>query len=330
MRFPQKICLVLSSIFLLTALGFSQSPTMKWDGFLQTTFIKTEKQYSGVFGLERLRLFARGEVSPSVAYQIHLDMLLAYKDKASDGDTPGAIRDAVIYLKPYEKYVVSVGKFKTPLGMEFAESGNKLDFVKRGLGYDMVFEWNTGIMLSGKKVAPGGLSFDLGVFNPGPKKANDSGNLEEGYDYTLAGRIKADPGKNLHAQVFAGYVSNSVSDTTKPMENILAFGGGVKFMLDEFQIKAEYFYRDDPDHPEVDGTNFYVDGIYRFLPNYQAVLRVDQLDVSKLEKARTDIIPGLNIFFNSEAIYQTQFKINYVMSNLKDMDAVQCMFQVSF
>jgi hypothetical protein len=330
MRFSRKIFTVLWSVFLLTGWVFAQSPTMKWDGFLQTTFIKAENQYSGVFGLERLRLFARGEVSPFVAYQLHLDMLINYKEKASDGDTPGTIRDAVIFLKPNEKYVVSVGKFKTPLGMEFANSGNKLDFIKRGLGYAMVFEWNAGIMLSGNKVAPGGLGFDLGVFNPGPKEATDTGNLQDGYDYTFAGRLKADPGKNLHAQVYAGYVSNSVGDTTKSMENILAFGGGVKFTLEQFQLKAEYFYRDDPDHPKVDGTNFYVDGLYRFMPNYQAVLRIDQLDVTGFDKVRTDIIPGLNIFFNAEAIYQTQFKINYVISNMADMDALQCMFQVCF
>ncbi len=318
--------IVYLSIFFVTSSIFGQKKTFTMHGFIQSTVTKQEKNDGFLFGFDRVRMVVKGQVNPIVGFKLQVDFNKQSADVDKDGDSPGIIKDAEIKFKVNQKFLVSVGKFKTPIGTEFNTSGAGLDFVKRGLGQALVFERNLGAMLRANKFGQMNMGFDLGIFNPGPNKANDIGSAGAGQDYSFAGRIHARPVKNIYAEAYFGSAMTSISG----QENVNIFGAGAKAQFDKLWIKGEFMSRGDGNSEAQDGSDFWLGVGYLLNGKFEPTFKYEKLDVAKDASDQTITVIGLNIFFNSQNQHQSKIQINFNNSDVTGKDAIQILCQVTF
>ncbi len=323
-----------------TVFGLQQPVTAQTVGtVLQVTSTRGEDGGAFKFGFDRIFVSVRSNINDYASYKVMVDFnkqFNKYRDGAAniadfvdpkDGETSTFLKDAFIAFKlpEYAQWGLSVGKFKTPAGMEFAAPAPKLDFVKRGLGQGLVFDRNPGLMVQGTDLSPWGLHVALGLFNAGPNKANGIGSSAEG-DYTVVSRIGADPSKQLHAQAYWGRAMTSIAGQSA----VQLMGIGSRFNVgSSIVIKGEYMLRDDPNNAAADGSNAYVQGTYQVRPRLQAALKWDALDVAKDEQDRTDLTIGLSLFSDAKKPQAAKVQINYVASDAKGKDAIQLLFQAA-
>ncbi len=321
--------------FLAAALGLfhtalaqeSKYPAVKLSGFTQVTAIRNENFDGFIFGLERVRIIAKGGLHPRVEYKLMVDFNNTGVEVDKDGDTPGIIKDAQLTLKLPQRLRLLVGKFKTLIGMEFNVPAYELDFIKRGFGHQtLVFERNVGAMLEAPKLTRLGLGLAAGAFNPGPNNANRIGSAQQG-DYTLAGRVSLDPVAGLHAQAYFG-----LAQTGRPDQSEVRIWGGA-FRLSprhKLAVKGEWLAREDANDVAVDGHTFYVQAGYRLASWVQPILKLERLDLAGDKLDRQDVTFGLNLFLNPENIHQAKIMLNYVRSDFPGRDAIQIQMQGAF
>ncbi len=330
-RLKQALIISCCGAFLvaLSSLSFAQADrkfSVKISGFTQATSILGEDNGAFKFGFDRVRIVAKGGLNQYVDYKLQVDFMKATAGIDKDGDTPAIIKDAEITFRAGKKLRFSVGKFKTPIGMEFNNSGKKLDFVKRGFGHQtFVFERNAGAMIHAKGLGEAGFGFAFGVFNAGPKNATNVGNAKDG-DYTLVGRVSLDPSKAFHVEGYWGSATTSI-DTQKA---VTVFGLGAIAKVQKFVFKGEFMKRNDAQNAKADGTTFYVQGGLRISPRVQPVIKYEKLDVTNDKRDRTDITLGVNFFLNPKNVHQSKIMLNYIISDAKGKDALQVMYQASF
>jgi len=297
------------------------------NGYMQNTMIKSEDGKAFTFGFDRVRIGAKGKLNDLTAYKFQIDVTNSADEFGPDGSTPGIITFAEIDYKVLKAMTLSVGKFKTPIGMEWNTAATQLDFVKRGLGQAFIFHFDAGAMLHANNLGKPGFGFAAGVFNAGPNKATEIGDPQEGQDYTLAGRVNINPGKTLYGELYFGRALTSVSG----QEDVQVFGGAVKSKLtSKLQVKAEYLTRDDVTHTGSDGTDYYVQAGYLVHPEFEPVFKYETLDVTDNSKDQANITLGLNIYLNPKVQKQSKIMINYVSSDLDGKDAFQMLYQVAF
>ncbi|HQU73356.1 MAG TPA: porin [Calditrichia bacterium] len=302
-------------------------PSIKFGGYTQMTMIKSETNKALVFGFERVRLGARGTLNDRMDYRLLVDFKNTDKDLDNDGDTPGIIKFAYLDLKPNDQLRLRVGKFKTPLGMEWNTPGSQLDIVKRGLAQSLIFHFDAGAMLYADKLGSQKFGFAAGAFNAGPNKANDVGDPAAGQDYTLAARVSLDPDKRVHLEAFGGSALTSVDS----QETVVVLGAGARFKVrDKLQLKAEYVNRDDAQNGGSDGTAYYGQAGYRVHPMLEPLLKYENLDVSDNNKDQANFTFGLNIFLNPAKQNESKIQFNYVLSDLDGGDAFQVLVQGAF
>ena len=294
-------------------------------GFARVSVGRLEDQEALVFSFEQVRLCATQRAREDLQVKIQADFLKSGTDK--DGDTPAIIKDAVVTYRPRPALALAVGKFKTPLGMEFAVSPVDLDLAKRGLGQTLLFERNVGAMLHSQKIGKHGLGYALGVFNCGPQNANAIGDPGQGQDYTLAARASADPGPQLHLEAYAGSALTSVSGQSR----VDLFGGGVKVqVLTGVWLKGEIMSRDDEGNAAADGTDFYVQGSWRNQSHFEPVAKYEIRDVRDPDSDQSDMTLGLNLFLDPARPRAARLQINVVLSDRDGEDALRTVFQGAF
>ncbi|KAA3618671.1 MAG: hypothetical protein DWQ05_06835 [Calditrichaeota bacterium] len=326
-RYLSPKYIIFATCFLILTTGvFGQKKSFAINGFIQTTAIKAENNDGFLFGFDRVRLASKGQLNPLVGFKLQVDFVKQNTDTDKDGDSPGIIKDAEIIFKANPQVAISVGKFKTPIGTEFNFSGSKLDFVKRGLGQALVFERNLGAMVRASKLGAMNLGFDVGVFNPGPNKANDIGSASEGQDYTFAGRVHASPVKNLTAEAYFGNATTSIAG----QENVGIFGAGVKTKFDKLRVNGEFMSRDDGNSTAQDGTDFWVSASYLLNGNFEPAVKYEKLDVTKDASDQAITVVGVNFYFNAKDHHQSKIQVNYQSSDMTGNDAIQVMFQAKF
>lgn len=306
---------------------------------LQVSSTRAEDSSAFRFGFDRIFVSVRSTVNDYASYKVMVDFnkqFNKWKDGPAnitdfvdpkDGETATFLKDAVITFKlpDYARWSLSVGKFKTPAGMEFAAPAPKLDFVKRGLGQGLVFDRNPGLMVQGTGLGSVGVGVAAGLFNAGPNKANGIGDPNEG-DYTLVGRLSADPNKRLHAQAYWARAMTSVAGQS-PVQLV---GLGTQFgVAPSIKLKGELMLRDDPNNPAADGSNAYVQATYQIKPRLQAGLKWDAFDVTNDAQDRTDLTVGLSLFADAEKPQAAKIQINYVASDAKGKDAILLLFQAA-
>ncbi len=306
---------------------------------LQVSSTRAEDGGAFTFGFDRVFVSVRSKVNDYASYKVMVDFnkqFNKWKDGQADiadfvdpkdGETATFLKDAVITFKlpDYARWSLSVGKFKTPAGMEFAAPAPKLDFVKRGLGQGLVFDRNPGLMVEGTGLSSVGIGVAAGLFNAGPNKANGIGSSAEG-DYTLVGRVSADPSKQLHAQAYWGRAMTSIANQSPVQLVGIGTQVGVGHSM---KLKGEYMLRDDPNNAAADGSNAYVQATYQIKPRLQAGLKWEMFDVTNKAQDRTDLTFGLSLFSDAKKPQAAKIQINYVASDAKGKDAIQLLFQAS-
>ncbi len=322
------VLLLFVFILSLSQITFSQDkPTLKWGGYTQTSIIKSEDNKAFVFGFERVRFGLSGALNEYMDYKLLIDVIDSPEGIGPDGDTPKLINYAMVTVKPYKKLRLSVGKMKTPIGMEWNTGAHSLDFVKRGYAQKFIFHFDTGAMLHMSGIGKYGFGFAAGVFNAGPSKAIDVGDPAVGNDYTLVGRVNVDPSKKLHAEAYWGSALTSVEG----QENVNVAGVGIQLTpVKKIELKGEYMTRDDFQADASDGVVYYAQAGYLLKPFLQPIVKYESNDLTDNSKDQSFVTVGFNIFLNPDVRKQSKIQFNYVMSDLDGADSVQFLFQGAF
>jgi hypothetical protein len=212
----KKRFLVIAIAAGLTTSAVAQAEVkVKWFGFAQITgqmldqnSIKNPSTDGAVFGADRVR-FGFKIKDGNVFGKLQADLNSTDKG-AKEGSLPQIIKDMAVGYKFSKAAKVTLGQFKTPVGMDFNTSGKKLDITKRGMEKKFVLERTAGIMLSGRKIA-GGFGYDIFYGNPsGRSAAIDTGSVgTTGADNTTAIRVMYDMGKMMHIEYATGTSGNS-------------------------------------------------------------------------------------------------------------------------
>jgi hypothetical protein len=279
------------------------------------------------FGMDRIRLITKAKLNSKMSFKLQVDFVKVAKDVDADGDSPGIIKDAVLGIKMLGGHQLFLGKQKTPAGYEFNFSGTKLDVVKRGFGHQtMIFERNMGMLLKTPKYGPMKIYAKAGLFNAGPKKANDTGDAAEGQDYTFSSAFYATPVKNLTTHLSYSSAGTSVDG----QEAVSLMGLAVDYKTDKFRGVVEQLTRDDADHSGSDGSTLYAMLGYKVKPGLEFVVRSESLDVEDDSKDRADIVGGVNLYFTPDKPWTSKVMLNYVSSDMDGKSGVQLMFQGVF
>jgi Phosphate-selective porin O and P len=325
-----KLTLFIASVMIISICLHTQvmaQPTIKVNGYTQATMIKDYDNKAFVFGFERVRLGAKGALNEVMDYKLLVDFMNTTKSVDNDGDSQGIIKYAMLTFKAYQNWNISVGKFKTPIGMEWNTPASKLDFIKRGLGQSLIFHFDTGIMVHSSNISESGFGLAAGVFNAGPNKANDVGNPAEGQDYTATGRISYEMDKMLYAEAFVGSALTSVDS----QKTVNVYGLAAKLnVIEKLQLKGEYLTRTDKQNAASDGADYYVQAGYLIHPMFEPIVKYESLDVTNSAKDQTNYTFGVNIFFNPEKHSESKIQFNYVSSDIKSKGGIQLLFQGAF
>lgn len=322
------IPLVLISTIIFSGTVFAQDkPSLKWNGYTQATMIKSENYKSFIFGFERVRIGLSGALNEKMDYKLLFDLIDTPDGIGPSGETPKIINYAMVTVKPYKALRLSVGKMKVPVGMEWNTAAHSLDFVKRGYAQKFIFHFDTGAMLHMSNIGKHGLGFAFGVFNAGPNKATNVGDPKNGNDYTLAGRVSADPVKSLHAELYWGSALTSVQD----QKDVTVAGAGIKwYPANTIELKGEYITRDDQQNIASDGAVYYCQAGYLLFPFAQPIIKYENDDISADSYDQTTITLGCNFFLNPNKRKESKIQINYVISDMEGQDSFQVLFQGAF
>jgi hypothetical protein len=223
---------------------------------------------------------------------------------------PDIIKDAIVGYKADDAAKVSLGMFKTPVGMDFNISGMKLDITKRGLEKPLVLERALGVMLSGRKIGPG-IGYDVGYFNPTERSSAVSDGAA-GEDQAYAARVLFDKDE-FHAEVSYGVSENAGGANT---EDYTVWDAALSYINAGLTLKGEYIAGSD-----IRGTNgrdqnvWYIHAGYLVTPMFEPVIRHYQGDddLSNTDLGNTFI--GLNTYLYPKKKHAARVQLNYVLAS---------------
>ncbi len=306
---------------LVAALPAQAEVKVKWFGFAQIT-AQQKSQNSNkdgalagtLFGADRVRFGFKMKDGPIFA-KLQVD---AAKAGTATGQTlPPFIKDAVAGYKLNNAVKISLGQFKTPLGMDFNTSGKKLDITVRGMEKKLVLERAAGGMISGRKIA-GGFGYDVFMGNNATRgKASPTG-AAAGNGNSYVGRVMYDMGRMMHVEAAYG-IDEGDGRTNPGQKNYDVYDLAMRVHMGANTVKAEY----------INGSN--VKGVtnndekvwyvhYGFMLNrhLELVGRYYKADQSGSRSANlTNLFLGANVFLgNSKTNGRVQ--INYVIASGDD------------
>lgn len=330
---------LLLSLACVSSAAAADLSDIKLGGVIQVRAIKGADDEGFVFGFERVRVVAKGKLSEIVDVKLQAELNREAVEKDKDGETSNLIKDAVIGLHLPQGWKLQAGKFKTPIGMEFNQSGPTLEIVKRGFAVGaVIFDRNVGAMLSSPALTPFELRLDGGVFNYGPAAATNVGNPKEGRDYTWAGRLRVEPLPGIELQGFGGLATTSVEQ----QDGVAVYGGAAEWRpevalgpVDRLRFEAEAIQRDDPNNDSAAGLAWYVQPSFHLFSVLQPAARWETFDSLNGLKDRSDLTLGLNWFPNPAAEAQAKLMVNWVRTRFAntdngDGDQIQVMLSVAF
>jgi phosphate-selective porin OprO/OprP len=134
------------------------------------------------FVLRRVRPILQGTLGKQFEFKIMPDF----------GGGATVLQEAFLDFKPSPKLQVSVGKFKSPVGLERLQSALALTFVERAFPTLIVPNRDVGIMVHGD-LGGGIVAYAAGVFDGAPDGGSVDVDLNNGKD--VAGRIFLSPFK---------------------------------------------------------------------------------------------------------------------------------------
>ncbi len=301
---------------LAAPLAASAAVENKWFGFTQITAESKsqDKPNDGfVFGADRVRIGYKLK-DGNVFGKLQVDFNKATSNGVSgtkvvnkNGVMPEIIKDAVVGYKFSNASKVSMGQFKTPLGMDFNTSGKKLDITKRGMEKKLVLERAEGLMLSGRGIA-GGLGYDLFYGNPAGRSSAVGSHGTVGKDHTTVARITYDMGRLMHVELATG--KSSVN-------------GGTDYTVTDFAMayrrgpttgKFEYITgKGAKSVAAAKETVWYLHYGYRFSRKFEGVVRYYNAKNNATGKKLTNTYIGANLFLGSNKT-NGRLQLDYVLA----------------
>ncbi|MEE8343339.1 MAG: porin [Gammaproteobacteria bacterium] len=310
---------------------------VKWFGFAQLTAEARDqdKPNDGLrFDADRIRIGFKLKEG-KIFGKLQIDFMKNTNRNAGNTDLPAIIKDAEVGYKFSNAASLKIGQFKTPLGMDFNNSGKKLDLTKRGMEKGLVLERAVGIMLSGRKM--NGFGYDIGIFNPAARSAADAKGTR-GKDNSYVGRLMYDS-KGFHVE--GAYGVDQTSTAGKSKYSVWDIAGSYK--SGPWTFKAEYISGDNVDGDATqDEEVWFVHGGYKFNKRFEAVMRFYTGDhtTAGVKTDLSNTFVGMNFFMGSKAV-NGRLQVNYVFAGgdtggaykgqrgYKD-DALLVQYQVSF
>lgn len=175
--------------------------------FAQFTAELPEENDRLSFGSDRLRLKATYETE-KLTGRLHVDLNVDDFGTSPPGTLQNVIQDLWVRIPAIDGHTVTVGQFKTPLGMDFHRPADALLITKRGMEKPLVIERALGVMLSGSGPVVG-LGYDVGVFNiAGRSGATAYEDNQNGDDNAWVGRVRYDF-RDFHAEASYGHSANA-------------------------------------------------------------------------------------------------------------------------
>ena len=309
----KKLIAVAVAASLAAPLAAQAKPEVKWFGFAQMTAESRadKKPNDGfVFGGDRIRIGFKLKDGP-VFGKLQIDFNKT-DSSANAGTLPQIIKDAVAGYKFHNAAKISLGQFKTPVGMDFNTSGKKLDITKRGMEKKLVLERAAGVMLSGRKIG-GGFGYDIFYGNPsGRSSAVSAADYTVGKDTTTVVRVMYDMGKKFHIEASTGTSTHSATGTKNYTVNDVAFA----FRGGKLTVKGEYISGNNV--KGVDGdkeTVWFAHGGFAFNKTVEAVLRYynGSATVGGTKTSLTNTYIGVNLFLGSTKT-DGRLQLNYVVA----------------
>ncbi|MCK5769867.1 porin [Algiphilus sp.] len=217
-------------------------------GFAQLTM--EQRGDGGIdFGADRVRAGARFSAG-DFGGGLVLDFNVPDAGDRTPGTLTNVIKDVYGDWRFHSRWLLRVGQFKTPLGMDFNTPGHRLDITKRGMEKPLVLERDPGAMVSGRGL-PGGFGVDAGAFNPaGRSGATTHTTAQEGEDNAYAGRLHWDGVEALHAEIAYGTSEAAGGPGT---EDYRVLDAGLRFTRGPLTLKAEWI--DGSDIRGIDGRD---------------------------------------------------------------------------
>lgn len=284
----------------------------KWFGFAQITG-EQQKQNSPndgvVFGADRIR-FGFKLKDGNVFGKLQADL-----NKTDSGPKqavlPEIIKDAVVGYKVSNAAKISLGQFKTPVGMDFNTSGKKLDITKRGMEKKLVLERAAGAMISGRKIA-NGFGYDVFLGNPAGRSSAYSGSAVVGKDNSMAVRVSYDMGKMVHMELSNGKTEDST------MKDYTVTDFAVRMKTGSMTAKLEYITGSNV--KGVDGADesvWYLHYGQKLSDKVELVARYYSASDDASNTDMTNTYLGANFFLGSNAT-NGRVQVNYVLTGGDD------------
>ncbi|NOZ37100.1 MAG: hypothetical protein GXP11_03335 [Gammaproteobacteria bacterium] len=300
---------------LAAPLAASAAVESKWFGFTQITAESKsqDKPNDGfVFGADRVRIGYKLK-DGNVFGKLQIDFNKATSNGVSgskvvnkNGVLPEIIKDAVVGYKFSNASKVSLGQFKTPLGMDFNTSGKKLDITKRGMEKKLVLERAAGVMLSGRRIA-GGFGYDIFYGNPAGRASAVGTNGTVGKDHTTVARVSYDMGKLMHVELATGKSTVNGGTDYKATDFAMAYKRGP--MTGKFEYIVGKGAKNQASAKE---TVWLLHYGYRFNKKFEGVVRYYDAKDDATNLKLTNMYIGANIFLGSNKT-NGRLQLNYVL-----------------
>lgn len=316
-----KVLLAAGALFMFSgaSLAAGHQPANKagaWkvSGFAQLTAEHTDDTDGLDFGADRVRVGLAYD-STQLFGKLLLDFNVPNGGQRVGGTLTNMIKDAFVGWRFDNHWSAKFGQFKAPIGLDFNTPGTALDITKRGMEKPLVFERDTGVMLSGRKLG-GGLGIDLGVFNPADRSGAVNANLSSQTEANAyAARLLFDHG-GFHAELSGGVSGEAGGLNT---EDFTVVDLGLSWKSNKLALKGELISGDGilgvQDRKEQ--VAFAHVG-YRWCPQWEAVARHYAGESEISGQADTDLgntYLGVNYWPKVAGPAAVRMQLNYVIAS---------------
>ena len=316
----RSVVLLVGFVAMVAAVPAHAELTVNWFGFAQLTAQQLAErevvQQDGVsFGADRVRVGMR--VRDDKAFgRIHLDINRNDIALSKNGTLPEVVKDAEAGYQVSRAVKFKAGQFKTPLGMDFGMYGAGLDMTKRAMEKQLVLERTVGVMMSGRKIGPAKLGYDLFAGNPAGRSAAHAQGVV-GHDQTLAVRGHFDGIRDLHVEAAFAVDQNDTLNSYR------AFDVGARYVTRDWTFKAEFIRGMNIRGAAGDDQDVWYGHVgYLWQPDVEFLVRHYQgtRDDGEVSTSLGNTWFGVNYFLGSDR-FNGRVQVNYVMVSGDDETA---------
>jgi len=314
-----KKILIVGTVAAMSFASVAAEQKTTWGGYLQADAKSGQGTRTAGTGrnlkysVGEARMFAKSEMG-----KVYSQLML----KADAG--AAGVTYAYAGYKVHPMFDIRMGKQKLPFGMDYTTGGDAVDIVTRSaLDGNHVLGTKEALMFSGSM---SGFGYELAAMNGNASDnvwvKNPSNAGVSGQDSTYVLRLKYDVPKMLHFE-FAYAMMNGTLATNwggatgaTEKEDAKAMSIGLKYMMDAFDLKAEYL-TSNPEQKDAktDAATWYAHVGYK-MSRYYMFVRHYMADYKATVAATTEEseISNTYIGLNTDLEENAVFKIQYVLA----------------